>query len=192
MKRFSLLVSISYLALSAPALAKAVPADEPANVAQSDDQSANAKPKAFTTGVAKGRDMFDTAISASTLDDTDIQKISAVSVAEIIGNIPGIRSEGSGTDGFSAISIRGLPLAADGAKFLQLQEDGLPVLEFGDIHFGSSDTFLRGPEPVADPDDPWWLRIDVRIQRAGWRRQLPVQDRRSRRRFAHGDRRSRS
>ncbi|QQV78669.1 TonB-dependent receptor [Sphingomonas aliaeris] len=143
MKRFSLIVSISYLALSAPALAKAVSADEPANVAQSDEQSANAKPKAFTTGVAKGRDMFDTAISASTLDDTDIQKISAVSVAEIIGNIPGIRSEGSGTDGFSAISIRGLPLAADGAKFLQLQEDGLPVLEFGDIHFASSDAFLR-------------------------------------------------
>ncbi len=143
MKRFSLLVSISYLALSAPALAKAVPADEPANVTQSDGQSANAKPKAFTTGVAKGRDMFDTAISASTLDDTDIQKIAATSVAEIIGNIPGIRAEGSGTDGFSAISIRGLPLAADGAKFLQLQEDGLPVLEFGDIHFASSDTFLR-------------------------------------------------
>jgi outer membrane receptor protein involved in Fe transport len=141
MKRLPFLVSISYLALSTPA--KAAPADEPGTVAQSDEQSANAKPKAFTTGVAKGRDMFDTAISASTLDDTDVQKIAATSVAEIIGNIPGIRAEGSGTDGFSAISIRGLPMAADGSKFLQLQEDGLPVLEFGDVHFASSDMFLR-------------------------------------------------
>jgi hypothetical protein len=39
--------------------------------------------------------------------------------------------------------VRGLPVAAGGAKFLQLQEDGLPVLEFGDIAFGNADIFLR-------------------------------------------------
>jgi outer membrane receptor protein involved in Fe transport len=141
MKHLSLLVSISYLALAAPAWAK-TSEDGPGTVGQPDPQPGT-KAKAFTTGVAKGRDMFYTAISASTLDDTDVQKIAATSVAEIIGNIPGIRAEGSGTDGFSAISIRGLPLAADGSKFLQLQEDGLPVLEFGDVHFASSDMFLR-------------------------------------------------
>ena len=35
------------------------------------------------------------------------------------------------------------PIASGGAKFLQLQEDGLPVLEFGDITFGNADIFLR-------------------------------------------------
>jgi len=98
---------------------------------------------AFTTGVAKGRDLLDTAISASTLDETDIARIGTRSIAEVVGNIPGIRAETSGTDGLTAITIRGLPLAADGSKFMQIEEDGLPVLEFGDIHFGTATAFLR-------------------------------------------------
>lgn len=100
-------------------------------------------PKAFTTGVAKGRDLLDTAISASTLDEHDLASLSVSSIAGIMQNIPGIRSETSDIDGFSAITIRGLPLAAEGSKFLQLQEDGLPVLEFGDIQFAGIDQFLR-------------------------------------------------
>jgi outer membrane receptor protein involved in Fe transport len=99
--------------------------------------------KSFTTGVAKGRDLLDTAISASVLDDHDLAQLSVSSIAGIMQNIPGIRSETSDIDGFSAITIRGLPLAAEGSKFLQLQEDGLPVLEFGDIQFAGIDQFLR-------------------------------------------------
>ncbi|MCY1672950.1 TonB-dependent receptor [Novosphingobium sp. SL115] len=99
--------------------------------------------KAFSTGVAKGRDLLDTAISASVIDEADLGKISASSVAGIMQNIPGIRAETSDIDGFSSITVRGLPLAADGSKFLQIQEDGLPVLEFGDLHFASADQFIR-------------------------------------------------
>lgn len=99
--------------------------------------------KTFTTGVAKGRDLLDTAISASVLDDHDLAQLSVSSIAGIMQNIPGIRSETSDIDGYSAITIRGLPLAAEGSKFLQLQEDGLPVLEFGDIQFAGIDQFLR-------------------------------------------------
>ena len=103
----------------------------------------------FTTGVAKGRDLLDSAISASTLDEAEIAKIGTRSVADVIGNIPGIRAETSGTDGLTAITIRGLPLAADGSKFVQIEEDGLPVLEFGDIHFGTTTAFLRTDLGVA-------------------------------------------
>ncbi|ANK13230.1 TonB-dependent receptor domain-containing protein [Erythrobacter neustonensis] len=99
--------------------------------------------KSFTTGVAKGRDLLDTAISASVLDEADLAQLSVSSIAGIMQNIPGIRSETSDIDGYSAITIRGLPLAAEGSKFLQLQEDGLPVLEFGDIQFAGIDQFLR-------------------------------------------------
>ncbi len=101
-----------------------------------------AKP-AFTTGVAKGRDLLDTAISASTISDSDLHKIGTTSIAETVGNIPGIRAETGGTDGRVSITIRGLPLDADGSKFLQIEEDGLPVLEFGDIYFGAPTQFLR-------------------------------------------------
>ena len=40
-------------------------------------------------------------------------------------------------------------MASGGAKFLQLQEDGLPVLEYGDIAFGNADIFLRSDLNVA-------------------------------------------
>lgn len=110
--------------------------DEPAATPQAPKQ-------AFTTGVAKGRDLLDSAISASALDEDEIQKIGTRSIAEVLGNMPGIRAETAGTDGLTAVTIRGLPMAADGSKFLQIQEDGLPVLEFGDIHFASTTAFLR-------------------------------------------------
>jgi len=108
-----------------------------------EESTAGPAKKAFSTGVAKGRDLLDTAISASVIDETDLAKLSVSSVAGIMQNIPGIRAETSDIDGFSSITVRGLPLAADGSKFLQLQEDGLPVLEFGDIHFAGADMFLR-------------------------------------------------
>jgi outer membrane receptor protein involved in Fe transport len=127
----------------------------PAFAEEAKDQSDTAKPaaastktpapsgKTFSTGVAKGRDLLDTAISASVIDEADLAKLSVSSVAGILQNIPGIRSETSDIDGFSSITVRGLPLAADGSKFLQLQEDGLPVLEFGDVTFASADQFVR-------------------------------------------------
>lgn len=119
--------------------------EAPAPQSGASDAGAPATPakKAFSTGVAKGRDLLDTAISASVIDEADLAKLSVSSVAGIIQNIPGIRAETSDVDGFSAITVRGLPLSADGSKFLQLQEDGLPVMEFGDVHFASSDQFLR-------------------------------------------------
>ncbi len=129
-----------------PALAEngeARAASEEAAAPQAPAQGSAPAAKAFTTGVAKGRDLLDTAISASVLDDHDLAQLSVSSIAGIMQNIPGIRSETSDIDGFSAITIRGLPLAAEGSKFLQLQEDGLPVLEFGDIQFAGIDQFLR-------------------------------------------------
>ncbi len=99
--------------------------------------------KAFTTGVAKGRDMLDTAISASSLDSEEIDKFGARSLAEVLRNIPGIRAEAGTGEGNASYTIRGLPLAATGSKFVQFQEDGLPVLEFGDMQGFAPDALLR-------------------------------------------------
>lgn len=105
--------------------------------------------KAFSTGVAKGRDLLDTAISASVIDEADLSKLSVSSIAGIMQNIPGIRSETSDIDGFSTITVRGLPMSGSGSKFLQLQEDGLPVLELADLNFAGSDTFARADLSVS-------------------------------------------
>lgn len=120
--------------------------DMPAEAEQRAGDPARAPAKntdIIVTAVARGRDRLDSAISTSSLRETEILKIAPRSTAEIFRNIPGIRSESSGGDGNANISIRGLPIATGGAKFLQLQEDGLPVLEFGDITFGNADIFLR-------------------------------------------------
>lgn len=106
----------------------------------------------IVTAVARSRDRLDSAISTSSLPETEILKIAPRSTAEIFRNIPGIRSESSGGDGNANISIRGLPIATGGAKFLQLQEDGLPILEFGDITFGNADIFLRADLTLASVD----------------------------------------
>ncbi|MCG8701019.1 MAG: TonB-dependent receptor, partial [Bacteroidales bacterium] len=44
---------------------------------------------------------------------------------------------------------RGVPVASGGTKFLQLHEDGLPVLQFGDISFGNADIFMRADNTIA-------------------------------------------
>jgi outer membrane receptor protein involved in Fe transport len=88
-------------------------------------------------------------VSVSALSADDLLQVAPRNTAEIFRNIPGIRSEASGGEGNANIAVRGLPVASGGAKFLQLHEDGLPVLEFGDISFGNADIFLRADANVA-------------------------------------------
>ncbi|MDR6786819.1 outer membrane receptor protein involved in Fe transport [Sphingomonas sp. BE138] len=97
----------------------------------------------ITTGVAKGRDRLDSATSTSVLRPADIERFGPRSVADLLRDAPGIRSEASTDDGQNSLSIRGLPIATTGAKFVQLQEDGLPILEFGDLLGKSADSYLR-------------------------------------------------
>ncbi|RAK57013.1 TonB-dependent receptor domain-containing protein [Phenylobacterium deserti] len=97
----------------------------------------------FSTGVAKGRDRLDSATSTSALRQADIEVLGARSLGEVLRNIPGIRAEHFGREGNSDYTIRGLPLSGNGSKYVQLQEEGLPVLEFADLSQLGADMFLR-------------------------------------------------
>lgn len=101
------------------------------------------------TGVSEAQSLLRSSVSVSTLAPEEIAQFAPRNTAEIFRNIPGIRSEASGGEGNANIAVRGLPVASGGAKFLQLHEDGLPVLEFGDIAFGNADIFLRADATVA-------------------------------------------
>jgi outer membrane receptor protein involved in Fe transport len=147
-----LLYSVATFAIS-PSLALAAPAapkDAPAT-AELPTKAAPAAPaeEVFSTGVAKGRDRLDSATSTSALKESEIRKVGAHSLGEILRNIPGIRTEASTGDGNSNYTIRGLPLASGGSKFMQIEEDGLPVLEFGDFFNVASDIFIRFDSNVA-------------------------------------------
>ena len=133
MSRYMALAAASAIALASPALAEtAAPAPAPA-----------ADQDTVTTGVARGRDRLDSATSTSVLREAEIAKLAPRSVGELLRDIPGILAEAPNGESIANITIRGLPLSSSGAKFVQLQEDGLPVMEFGDIVGASADSFLR-------------------------------------------------
>lgn len=95
------------------------------------------------TGVAKGSTVMASSVSVSSFSAEQLETTTPRTTAEAFRAIPGIRSESSGGEGNANIAVRGLPVAAGGAKFLQLQEDGLPIMQFGDVAFGNADIFLR-------------------------------------------------
>ena len=76
-------------------------------------------------------------------------QLGATTTAEVFKSIPGIHSESTGGEGNANISVRGVPISTGGSKFLQLHEDGLPVMQFGDIMFGNADIFLRSDKTLA-------------------------------------------
>ena len=98
----------------------------------------------FVTGIARpGVTRLDASVSVSALPGADVDKMAPRSIGEVFRSLPGIRSESSGGGGNANITIRGIPLATGGSKYMQLHEDGLPVLEFGDINFANTDNFMR-------------------------------------------------
>ncbi|WP_051882132.1 TonB-dependent receptor [Chryseobacterium soli] len=95
------------------------------------------------TGNSNPKASIKTSTSISTLKPADIINAAPRSTAEIFRTIPGIRAESSGGEGNSNITVRGVPVSAGGSRYLLIQEDGLPVMQFGDIAFGTQDQFTR-------------------------------------------------
>lgn len=101
------------------------------------------------TGVVNPRSKVRSSVSITSLDVQQVQQAAPRSTAEIFRTIPGIRSESSGGEGNSNIAVRGVPISSGGSKYLQIQEDGLPVLLYGDIAFSTADIFTRFDGNVA-------------------------------------------
>lgn len=103
----------------------------------------------IVTGVVNNGTKLASSVSVTTMKMEKIGQSAPRSTAEMFRTIPGIRSEASGGDGNTNIAVRGVPISAGGSKYLQLQEDGLPVLLYGDIAFATSDIFLRADQNLA-------------------------------------------
>ena len=101
------------------------------------------------TGVANPKAKIKSSVSITSLGAQQITQSAPRSTAEIFRTIPGIRAESSGGEGNSNIAVRGVPISSGGSKYLQIQEDGLPVLLFGDISFATADIFTRFDGSVA-------------------------------------------
>ena len=140
--RHALAFGVALSALSSPAFAQeTAPAAADVDPVLEDDVI-------IVTGVARGQNRLESSVSVSAIDGESIADLNPRSSADLIRQIPGIRSEASGGEGNANIAVRGLPVSTGGARYIQLQEDGLPVLEFGDIIFGNADNFLRADRNV--------------------------------------------
>lgn len=123
--------------------AQVAPAQAPAPVAETTTDAVEAGNDIVVTGTSRPERRLTTSITVSALDATQIAQAAPLGSADLVRNIPGLRSEASGGEGNANIAVRGLPVASGGAKFVQFQEDGLPVLNFGDIAFATADAFVR-------------------------------------------------
>lgn len=101
------------------------------------------------TGVVNPRSALESSVAVTTLKPKAIQALGSTNTAEVFKSLPGIHSESTGGEGNANISVRGVPISTGGSKFLQLHEDGLPVLQFGDIIFGNADMFVRTDQTIA-------------------------------------------
>lgn len=126
----------------------ALAAEATNNSADSDKKGLDFE-RIVVTGVTKNQSVMESSVSVSSLSAEQFQVATPRTSVELLRSIPGIRAESTGGEGNANIAVRGLPVAAGGAKFLQLQEDGLPILQFGDIAFGTADIFLRTDASIA-------------------------------------------
>jgi outer membrane receptor protein involved in Fe transport len=146
MKRITLLKNLGFM--SALLLANSAFSQEKTKVV-ADTTKTNALEEIFVTGVVNPKTKIKSSVSITTLGIKQIEQSAPRSTAEIFRSIPGIRSESTGGEGNANIAVRGVPISSGGSKYLQLQEDGLPVLLFGDIAFATADIFTRFDGNVA-------------------------------------------
>jgi len=100
--------------------------------------------RVVVTATSAPKSKMRSSVSVTDIDSDRIKDFGARTEAEVLLLIPGIRTDSTaGSGGNANISVRGLPIASGGSKFVQLQEDGLPVVQFGDMNFGNNDYFIR-------------------------------------------------
>ncbi|MFM2399440.1 MAG: hypothetical protein RL341_1597, partial [Pseudomonadota bacterium] len=133
------------LALSAAFCASAFAQDKPAEPKK--DEPLNLE-SIVITGTSSAVSKMKSSVSISTLGSEAIEKSGAQSTAEVLRSIPGVRSESSGGEGNANVTVRGVPISAGGARYTQFQENGLPVLLFGDFNFVTGDMFSRADYAV--------------------------------------------
>lgn len=107
------------------------------------DEDAQSLDQVVVTGVLNPKSRIESSVSVSSIGIDQITQSAPRSSGEVFRNIPGVRAETSGGDGNGNYNVRGVPVSSGGTRYLQLQEDGLPIMLFGDTSFGNPDNFLR-------------------------------------------------
>ena len=138
------------LVVATPGFAQ-TPAAAPAAAEPAADASNDALDTIVVTASGRDKSRLRSSISVSSLSQDLIQGFTPHSEAEVLRLIPGIQTSGTaGPGGNANIGVRGIPVSTGGSEYVQLQEDGLPTVLFGDMQFGNND---------------YWIRFDNNVER---------------------------
>ena len=145
LKSCASIATLAILSLSAaPAFAQAT---APADVAE----EGVGLDEIVVTAASGDKTQLNSSVSVTSISADLIQDFKPSSEAEIFRMIPGIQVGGTaGPAGNANIAVRGLPVATGGSPFVQIQEDGLPTVLFGDIQFGNNDYWTHFDATVAN------------------------------------------
>ena len=156
MTKFQVASGVSTLALSAaiilasPAIAQTTAPAAPAP-ATADESFQGDLNTIVVTASGRDKTQLRSSISVTNLSQDLIKNFTPHSEAEVLRLIPGIQTNGTaGPGGNANIGVRGIPVSTGGSEYVQLQEDGLPTVLFGDMQFGNND---------------YWVRFDNNVER---------------------------
>ncbi|NGZ87848.1 TonB-dependent receptor [Duganella sp. SAP-35] len=119
-------------AMACPAFAQDAPA------AQSGDEADVAS--VVVTGSARPQRRFDVSYAVNSLSQNDVQKLAPLSMADLLGKLPGIQVEATGGEVQNITRVRGIPTDDGLALF---QQDGLPLFTEMNGFFFRGDSLNR-------------------------------------------------
>lgn len=100
-----------------------------------------------TTGSRNPQVKLESSVAITTINVEQIRERAPRNTADLLKAIPGFYVESSGGEGGNNLFARGIP--ADGSfRYVQMQEDGLPVFEDGELMFANADLLMRVDETV--------------------------------------------
>ncbi len=100
------------------------------------------------TGVQNKQTKLQSSVAITTLSPKKVMEIAPRSAADLLKAIPGFYVESSGGKGNANVFARGLP-SSGGLRYVQFQENGMPVFEYGDLMFGNTDIMVRIDQTMA-------------------------------------------
>ena len=100
------------------------------------------------TGVQNQETKLKSSVAITTVSSKKITQISPRGTADLLKSVPGFYVESSGGKGNANVFARGLP-SSGGLRYVQLQEDGMPVFQYGDLMFGNTDIMVRVDQTVS-------------------------------------------
>jgi outer membrane receptor protein involved in Fe transport len=119
-------------------------AEKAAAAEKSRNEASGGLDRVIVTATSLRRTKLRSSVSVTDIDQDQIKDSGARTEAEVLLLIPGIRTESTaGPAGNANITVRGLPISSGGSKYVQLQEDGLPTVQFGDMNFSNNDYWIR-------------------------------------------------